>query len=196
MKKKVVTKVISKKQGTVATVETPVKTETPSKKSLAAKARWAAIRERNAEKEKTVEAFRSIPFVPPTITFPKDENPVISVTKSSSHVGVLSPADINGIISTCHTNNVLSFQYAGLRLLFKKSINEPTSAYPIFPNKGSPERPGSLLDEIKGASPIERQSMLQNMSDEATEELEFMKINDPVSYEEFMQSGDAEDVRD
>lgn len=130
------------------------------KKSLAMKARWAAINQR------TPEAVQP------------------EVQKANDAEG-LSVKDICAIISLCERSNILSFQFGALRLLFKKSIDVPkikrseTVLNPSAPLKGA----------LKGRTKHE----LQGLSDIASEELELLKITDPLGYEEFIQSEDAFD---
>lgn len=141
--------------------KTVKKTDANVRRSLAAKANWAAKRK-------------------------KSQAAVTPVDRSTSDVGILSVAEIHGIIETCHAKGVLSFQYGSLQLLFKKTIDEPKTHY-----AGTGR--SSTLGELKGASSVAQIKRLQEESDTVSEELEHLKITDPAAYEEFIQSEDALD---
>lgn len=115
---------------------------------------------------------------------------VVGVThsvKTSSAPHTLTGDEINAIIDRCAAKGVLSFQYGQLQLLFKKSLDVPKTDH----TRGTG---GDALDDVDGVSSATRQGALQGLSDLAAEELEHLKITDPAAYEDFIQSGEAENA--
>jgi hypothetical protein len=101
--------------------------------------------------------------------------------KKGSNVRVLELERICDIIDKCAERSVFSFQFADLRITFKEHQNQSESlAKPGVAAPGAVER-------------AERSASLQETDDLYSHELEFLKITDPVAYENYIQSEDVAD---
>lgn len=97
--------------------------------------------------------------------------------ETDSDIGLLDIDLLHGIIKVCTQYKLKSFQYGKLSLVFKND-----SALPIV-KENAPKH-------VKG---IETVGDLQEHSESVEDRLEYLKITDPVAYEEFAQSEDATD---
>lgn len=114
-------------------------------------------------------------------------DPVTEPKETVTHVLGLSAQDVKEIISSCHQNQIMSFQYGDLRLRFKKTLDEQNTERPRQREAAA----SNALKVIKSTSEISNRMELEAASDAAIEELEHLKITDPAAYEAFISSEDA-----
>ncbi len=103
--------------------------------------------------------------------------------KNASEDKLLSLTGVCAIISACNANGVLSFQFKGLQIAFKKTDSEPATTI---------SKTDTSVPTKRAAS--SRHADLQEQADVIANELEYLKITDPVAFENFIQSEDVDDA--
>lgn len=108
----------------------------------------------------------------------------------------LSAREVCDMIKACHQANVSSFEYAGLRVVFGKSLDEQTDVTSEAPAANQPRvpRPQPQTEEELAAarrrlaeiSASQEAAKLESALEEEAFELEQMKITDPERYEDIV----------
>lgn len=149
---------------------------TTTKKKASKVTKKAKLSEARSKAMKAIWAKRAAKVFPP----------VTEIKEKLDIAQGLSPQDVKDIIQLCNRTEIISFQYGGLRLLFKKHHVQLTE-------RPSGQR-GDGLNELKVVKPVSgvaNKQQLQEANDAVIDELEHLKITNPAEYEDFIMSEDA-----